>query len=72
MTLQRIITEISRNIGSLEVIQYGRDGKSIIKAKSSMEISLERDIFLSYMKIGTNSYRFDNRKFNILIRPIEY
>lgn len=33
MTLQRIITEISRNIGSLEVIQYGRDGKSIIKAK---------------------------------------
>ena len=37
-----------------------------------MEISLERDIFLSYMKIGTNSYRFDNRKFNILIRPIEY
>ena len=90
MTLQRITTEISRNIGSLEVIQYGRDGKSIIKAKdllcgayvlddsielrgiSSMEISLERDIFLSYMKIGTNSYRFDNRKFNILIRPIEY
>ena len=33
MTIQKIITEISRNIGSLEVIQYGRDGKSIIKAK---------------------------------------
>lgn len=90
MSIQRIITEISRNIGSLEVIQYGRSGKSIIKANdllsgayvlddsielrgiTGMEISLERDRFLKHNKIGINTYRINNREFNILIRPIEY
>lgn len=33
MTLQRIISEISRKTGSLEIIHYGRVNKSIIKAK---------------------------------------
>lgn len=90
MTLQRIISEISRKTGSLEIIHYGRTNKSIIKANdllsgayvlddsielrgiTGMEISLERDRFLKHNKIGINTYRINNREFNILIRPIEY
>lgn len=90
MTLQRMISEISRKIGSLEIIHYGRKNKSTIKASDLLsgayvlddsielrgitgtEISLERDRFLKHNKIGINTYRINNREFNILIRPIEY
>lgn len=90
MSIQKLISEISRKIGSLEVIHYGRDVNSTLKAKdllagaymldnfielkgsTGMEISLEQDKFLGYEKISENSYRFYNRNFNILIRPLEY
>ena len=90
MTLQRIISEISRKIGSLEIIHYGRANKSIIKAKDLLsgayvlddsielrgitgtEISLEQNKFFSYNKIGESVYRFNNKSFEVLIRPIEY
>lgn len=90
MTIQKMISEISRNIGSLEVVHYGRDINSTIKAIDLLagaymlddyvefrgitgtEISLEHDRFLKYEKLNENVYRIYNRKFNILIRPIEY
>lgn len=89
MSIQRLISEISRKIGSLEVTHYGRDTNSTSKAKdllagayisdgfieligaTGMEISLEQDRYLGYEKISKNSYRFYNRNFNILIRPLE-
>ena len=90
MSIQKLISEISRKIGSLEVIHYGRDINSTLKANdllagaymlddfielrgaTGMEISLEKDRFLKYEKISENVYRFYNRSFNILIRPLEY
>lgn len=90
MSIQRLISEISRKIGSLEVVHYGRERRSTLKAKDLLagayisdgfielrgstgtEISLEHDKFLRYEKVSENVYRFYNRKFNILIRPLEY
>lgn len=90
MSIQKMITEISRKIGDLEMIHYGRANKSIIKAKDLLsgiyildnaielrgitgtEISLEENRFFSYNKIGENVYRFNNKDFEIIIRPIEY
>lgn len=90
MSIQKFITEISRSIGSLEVVHHTRIGKSIVKQKdllcgayilddsielkgaTSAEISIERNKFFRYDKIGTNVYRFSNKGINILIRPIEY
>ncbi len=90
MSLQKVISEISRKIGSLEIIHYGRSRKSIIKAKDLLsgiyildnaielrgitgtEISLEENRFFNYSKIGENVYRFNNKDFEVIIRPIEY
>lgn len=90
MSIQKIISELSRKIGSLEVIHYGRVNKSIIKSKDLLvgvymlddsielrgvtgtEISLIQDKFFKYKKIKENVYRFNNRSFEVIIRPIKY
>ena len=36
------------------------------------EISLEENRFFSYNKIGEKVYRFNNKDFEVIIRPIEY
>lgn len=43
-----------------------------LRGATGMEISLEKDRFLVYEKVSEDVYRFYNRSFNILIRPLEY
>lgn len=65
MSIQRMISEINRKIGSLEIIHYGRVNKSIIKGKDLLSGAYILDDSIELMGItGTEISLEQNRFFS--------
>ena len=63
MSIQRLVSEISRKIGDLEVIHYGRDINSSIKAKDLLAGAYMLDDYVELRGITGTEISLENDRF---------